>query len=66
MPGYTWSVVCAYCLMHYLLYYSPSITGDDNTINITNGRHPIIELLLSKESRYVANDTMMSVSTCSV
>ncbi|XP_065892619.1 DNA mismatch repair protein Msh3-like isoform X2 [Dysidea avara] len=42
-------------------YTCPSITGDDNTINITNGRHPIIELLLSKESRYVANDTMMSL-----
>jgi len=42
------------------MYYSPTINGD-NFINITNGRHPIIELLLSKDSHYVANDTGMSV-----
>jgi len=45
------------------MYCSPTINSDD-VINITNGRHPIIELLLSKESSYVANDTMMSVSMC--
>ena len=43
------------------MYYSPTINCDD-IINITNGRHPIIELLLSKESSYVANDTVMLVS----
>ena len=50
---------------HFLILWwhfcSPEVV-EEQVIEICNGRHPIIDLLLGEGEQYVPNDTTMSVS----
>jgi DNA mismatch repair protein MutS len=40
--------------------YTRPILRDDTTMDITSGRHPVVEKLLEDSTRYVPNDTYMN------
>ncbi|MDR3297306.1 MAG: DNA mismatch repair protein MutS [Prevotellaceae bacterium] len=56
------------CLLNFALlaqqrhYCRPTLTTD-NAIDIRQGRHPVIELLMQPGESYVANDVMLDSST---
>ena len=49
----------------FLYSCSPEVV-EEQVIEIRDGRHPVIDLLLEEGEQYVPNDTTMSVSTASI
>lgn len=48
-----------------LISCSPEVV-EESVIEVEDGRHPVVDLLLGEGEQYVPNDTNMSVSTCCV
>jgi DNA mismatch repair ATPase MutS len=45
-----------------LLFYRPEMSEDTVTIDIEDGRHPVIDALKGEGEQYVPNSTRLSVS----
>ena len=42
--------------------YRPEMSADDVSIEIKQGRHPVIQHLIGEGGQYVPNDTLLQVS----
>lgn len=43
--------------------YRPEMSADDVSLEIKQGRHPVIQHLIGEGGQYVPNDTLLQVSS---